>query len=95
MEGTDWIHSYAEREKSKNFIKLCENYQNDIFVWPYHPKYISLRNFVTFFNMDWSLKESHTFPVFIPTQKFPVKKIANHIRAGVDTFYSVKSQDIT
>ena len=74
MECKDWLHIYADRDKSKDFIALCENYENGKFEWPFHPKYISLRNFVTFFKIDWTIKQSITFPVFIPTQKFPIKK---------------------
>ena len=77
MEAIEWVDIYAERDQSKEFTELCENYQRGTFEWDHHPKYISLRFFVTFFNKKWSLKDTITFPVFTPAHKFPVKKRSN------------------
>lgn len=76
METIDWLHIYADRDESKEFIELCNNYEEGKFEWDYHPKYISLRNFVTFFKKNWTTHNKNIFPVFTPTQKFPVKKKA-------------------
>ena len=48
METVDWLHIYAEREENDQFKQLCTDYPSK-FKWPYHPKLINLRTFVTFF----------------------------------------------
>ena len=73
METVDWVHIYAEREENDQFKQLCTDYPSK-FKWPYHPKLINLRTFVTFFTKNWKVKTSITFPVFSPIQKFQISK---------------------
>ena len=55
LETDDLIHIYAERDTNQNFIQLCNDYPHK-FEWHCHPKHISLREFVAFFNKKWALK---------------------------------------
>ena len=73
MEAVDWVHIYAEREENENYKQLCNDYPSK-FKWPYHPKFLSLRNFVTYFSTKWIIKDTITFPVFSPIQKFQIKR---------------------
>ena len=73
METVDWLHIYAEREENDQFKQLCTDYPSK-FKWPYHPKLINLRTFVTYFTKNWKVKTSITFPVFSPIQKFHISK---------------------
>ena len=74
METDDWLHVYAERDNTKEFIELCDAYQKGLFKWSHHPKDISLRFFVTYFKKNWTIKNQKTFPVFTPTYHFSIKK---------------------
>ena len=73
LETTDWLHIYAERDQNKNFIEICNIYPEK-FKWKCHPNDISLRDFVTYFDKNWMVKDTITVPIFSPTQKFNVKK---------------------
>ena len=74
MEADDWLHIYAEREENENYKQLCNDYPAK-FKWPYHPQFINLRNFVTYFTKNWKVKIVTTFPAFSPLQKFEIKII--------------------
>ena len=54
METVDWLHIYAEREENDQFKQLCTDYPSK-FKWPYHPKLINLRTFVTYFTKNWKV----------------------------------------
>ena len=74
MEAVNWIHIYAERDSSQDFIRLCDDYEQNRFKWDRHTKDISLRGFVTYFNKNWTLSNKETFPIFTPALHFLGKK---------------------
>ena len=74
LETKDRLYLYAERDTNEHYIELCTNFENGKFEWSFHPKYISLRGFATYFTIHWLPKEIITVPIFSPIQKFNVKK---------------------
>ena len=75
LETVDRPHNYAERDQNENYKRLCRDYP-DKFKYKLNPKDISLRYFVSDFDINWVLKPIPTVPIFSPTPKFVVKK--NH-----------------
>ena len=74
--GSDWLtkyekrdenenykkmcNDYIQRNENKNYQKLCDNYPH-IFKFNCHPKNFSLRNMVTYFTKDWTVKKNLFF----------------------------------
>ena len=67
--GQNWLEWYRTRDDDKNFIRLCNDYESGEFQWECHPKFISLRGFVSSFSKSWiPLEETKRFvPVFTPS----------------------------
>ena len=69
-----WAETYAERDSSPNFQKLCKDFESRIFKYRCNPRDISLRFYMSDFSMDWSYENSGFVPVINPTFRYTVPR---------------------
>ena len=85
--SSDWAEAYWNRESNSGYIDLCRNYENNKNDKTYmdscdkvirkHPKFISLREFVTNFSKKWKYSpdvHKKYYPYFINGYRYVARK---------------------